>query len=147
MTLWSTAWSIVAAQYNPPVGMPTVALKPAALPTSFAAVTQAQDAGAILQIQQTLSLYPFLVDGKQWDHLDLVFHENVWANYSAPLDALYPLSVVKEGLKKALAQVRTQHALSTQLLEIDGEGTTARSATYFTATHFGIGDFYGQVKR
>lgn len=145
MTFWPTVLSIVATQCGPPLGMPTVALEPAALPTSFAAVTQIHDPVAVLQIQQTLSLYPFLVDGKQWDHLDMVFHENVWANYSALIGAFHPLSVLQEGLRKATAQITTQHALSTQLIDIDGEGITARSATYFTASHFGIGDFYGQV--
>ena len=141
-----TVLSLVVAHYAGPVGVPTVALEPAALPTAFAAVTQIQDAAAVLQIQQTLSLYPFLIDGKQWDYLDLVFHENVWTNYSGLPGPLQPLAALQEALRKVLTRVTTQHALSTQLIDVDGEGTTARSATYFTASHFGIGDFYGQVQ-
>ena len=43
--------------------------------------------------------------------------------------------------------VRTQHALSTEVIEILGGGVAARSLTYFTATHFGVGVHYGQVRR
>ncbi|MCJ1270666.1 hypothetical protein MMC22_010563 [Lobaria immixta] len=130
-------------QLSPPIGTPTVALNAAALPTSFANVTNAQDPVTVLQIHQTLSLYPFLIDGKQFDHLDLVFHENVWANYSG-LGAFQPLSTLEVVLRNALAPVNTQHALATQLIQIHEGGTTARSATYYTATHFGTGPFYGQ---
>lgn len=147
MTLLPTAVSMIATQCGPQMGTPTVALEPAALPASFAAVTQVRDSVAVMQIQQTLSLYPFLVDGKQWDRLDMVFHDNVWANYSALIGAFHPLSVLQEGLKKSTAQITTQHALSTQLIDVDVGGTTARSATYFTASHFGTGKFYGQVRR
>ena len=138
---------MIATQCGSPMGTPTVALEPAALPTSFAAVTQVRDPVAIMRIQQTLNLYPFLVDGKQWDRLDMVFHENVWANYSALIGAFHPLSVLQEGLQRSTAQITTQHALSTQLIDVDVGGTTARSATYFTASHFGTGKFYGQVRR
>lgn len=145
LSLFLVATSLGAIQgYSPPMGTPTVALDAAALPTSFAAVTGAQDPVAVLQIHQTLNLYPFLIDGKQYDHLDLVFHENVWANYSG-VGVLHPLSVLEVGLRNSLAPVTTQHALTSQLLHIHEGGTIARSATYYTATHFGTGDFYNQV--
>lgn len=144
--LFFMASSLGAAyQRGLPIGTPTVALDAAALPTSFAAVTRAQDPVAVLQIHQTLSLYPFLIDGKQFDHLDLVFHENVWANYSA-LGVFQPLSALEVALRKSLAPVNTHHALATQLVDINKGGSTARSATYFTATHFGTGKFYSQVR-
>lgn len=146
LSFFHLATSLGATQaYSPPMGTPTVALDAAALPTSFAAVISAQDPVAVLQIHQTLNLYPFLIDGKQYDHLDLVFHENVWANYSG-LGVLHPLSVLEAGLKNSLAPVTTQHALTSQLIHIHEGGTIARSATHFTATHFGIGHFYSQVR-
>ena len=48
-------------------------------------------------------------------------------------------------LEASLAPVNTQHALSTQVVEIfDGE-MEARTLSYFTATLFGVGTYYGQV--
>ena len=57
------------------------------------------------------------------------------------------LSSVSKTLEAILASVRTQHALSTEVIEILGEekAEAARSLTYFTATHFGVGAYYGQV--
>lgn len=47
-------------------------------------------------------------------------------------------------IEAALATVDTQHAYGTQIVEILGRDQ-ARSVSYFTATHFGRGRFYGQV--
>ncbi|KAI9743546.1 MAG: hypothetical protein M1818_002860 [Claussenomyces sp. TS43310] len=130
---------------NGPMGTSTVALEAAALPTSFAAAVQPQDATALLQIQQTLSTYAFIIDGKQYEQLGRVFHDNVWANYSALIGSFHPLSVLQVGLRRSLAQVTSQHALASPLIHVADDGRTARSATYFTASHFGIGEFYGQA--
>lgn len=55
------------------------------------------------------------------------------------------LSAVVSALEESLAPVRTQHAFSTQVIEIgEGEGE-ARSLTYFTASHFGVGEREGMV--
>ncbi|MCJ1264520.1 hypothetical protein MMC22_004392 [Lobaria immixta] len=133
----------VAQQYSPPKGTPTVALNAAALPTSFANVTNPQDPTAVLQIHQTLGLYPFVIDGKQFDRLDLVFHENVWANVTM-LGVFQSLSALEAGLKSFLAAVTSQHAITTQLIQIHEKGTTARSASYYTGTYLGTGSFTNQ---
>lgn len=52
---------------------------------------------------------------------------------------------MKSTLEASLASVRTQHALSTEVIEILEGETTARSLTYVTATHFGVGAYYGEV--
>ncbi|PGH13472.1 hypothetical protein AJ79_03602 [Helicocarpus griseus UAMH5409] len=127
-------------------GAPIDAVGAAKLPFAFASVIEPnQDVAAMLQIQQTMSLYAVLVDGKQFDKLDLVFHNDVWANYSALLGVLHPLSALKTGLQRSVSAVMTQHALTTQLVDVAKNGTSARSATYFTASHFGTEDFYGQT--
>lgn len=41
--------------------------------------------------------------------------------------------------------MRTQHALSTEVVEILEGGKAARSVAYVTATHFGVGEYYGEV--
>ena len=48
-------------------------------------------------------------------------------------------------LEAALAPVMSQHALSTQVVEILEGGTAARTLTYATATQFGVGAYYGEV--
>lgn len=74
-----------------------------------------------------------------------MFTENVTANYSSPLGLLTPLSAVKEGLERFFAPVDAQHAHGTQVVEISG-ACEARSVSYFTATHFGRGKYYGEVR-
>ena len=44
-----------------------------------------------------------------------------------------------------MAAVRTQHALSTGVVEILEGEVAARTLTYVTATHFGVGAYYGEV--
>ena len=48
-------------------------------------------------------------------------------------------------LEATLALVRTQHALSTAVVEILEGEAAARTVTYVTATHFGVGVYYGEV--
>ena len=70
------------------------------------------------------------------------------ANYSAPLGVLRGLESVRAVLEGSLGKVRTQHALSTIVVEIgedSGGKGTARSLTYYTASHFGVGGGEGQV--
>ena len=59
---------------------------------------------------------------------------------------LTPLSAVAEALQQSLAPVTTQHAYGTQVVELLGQREReARSVSYFTATHFGMGVYEGQV--
>lgn len=97
------------------------------------------------QIRDTLAHYPLAIDGKNFAALDLVFTQDVVANYSEPLGVLTGLPSVISALQSTLSPVRTQHALSTQLIEVLEGESRARSLTYYTASHFGQGDYYGQV--
>ncbi|KAM0797088.1 hypothetical protein BDR22DRAFT_975616 [Usnea florida] len=114
---------------------------PSAYPNSLTAQKPALD----LQIRNTLSHYPLAIDGKDFAALSLVFTQDVVANYSAPLGVLNGLASVMSTLEASLAAVRTQHALSTQVVEILESEAAARSLTFYTATHFGVGVYYGQV--
>lgn len=147
IVLATSSLATAQSSYNSITGTPIDAIESHELPNTFAAVIEPnQDAATVLQIQQTLSLYAFLIDGKQFEKLDMVFHENVWANYSSLIGIFHPLYVLKAGLQRSIAAVTTQHALATQMVDVAKNGTTAQSATYFTASHFGTGDFYGQVR-
>ena len=123
----------------------TAAIPLYSLPTSYPASLIAQNPIFENQIRDTLAHYPLAIDGKNFAALDLVFTQDVVANYSAPLNVLTGLATVISTLKASLAPVTTQHALSTQLIEILAGGSGARSVTYFTASHFGQGDYLGQV--
>lgn len=97
------------------------------------------DAGTIEAIRNTLAIYAFAIDGKDFDSLSNVFATNAVANYSAPLDVLSPLSTIQSVLSSSLACVTTQHALGTQRIDVISP-VTAKSVTYYHATHFGKGD-------
>ena len=117
------------------------------LPTTYPRSLQSQNPIIENQIRDTLAHYPLAIDGKSFAALDLIFTQDVVVNYSVALGVLTGLSSVISALQSSLSPVRTQHALSTQLIEILEGESTARSLTYFTASHFGQGDHYGQVCR
>ncbi|KAK8030043.1 hypothetical protein PG993_011334 [Apiospora rasikravindrae] len=48
------------------------------------------------------------------------------------------------GAKTRLKNIPTQHALTTQMVEIQPDGVTAKATTYFTGVHFGRGKWQGQ---
>ena len=133
----------VIADSSPPALPP--AIPPFSLPTSYPGSLTAQNPAIELQIRNTLSHYPLAIDGKNFPSLSLVFTQDVIANYSAPLNVLTGLASVMSTLEASLAPVNTQHALSTQVVEILNGGTEAKTLTYVTATHFGVGAYYGEV--
>ncbi|KAL4891845.1 hypothetical protein BDV59DRAFT_59275 [Aspergillus ambiguus] len=103
-----------------------------------------QDANTIEAIRNTLALYPFAVDGKNFADLSNVFAEDAVANYSAPLNVLTPLSTIESVLAANLACVTTQHQFGTQRIDLVSP-TVAQSITYYRAAHFGSGNMTDQV--
>ncbi|KAJ6458210.1 hypothetical protein C8R45DRAFT_942797 [Mycena sanguinolenta] len=72
----------------------------------------------------------------------LVFAADAVANYSAPLGVLTPLATIQAVLASALEKVTTQHAVSTQVIEVLSE-SEAFSVTYYTVERSqlsGVGD-------
>ena len=124
----------------------TVPIEFFSLPASYAAATLSKDPVAQLQIHNTLALYPLAIDGKNFASLDRVFTCDVVANYSAPLNVITGLSNVQAVLKESLLYVTTQHSFATQVIDVLNGGRKAKSLTYFTATHFGQGNYLGQVR-
>ncbi|KAJ7738400.1 hypothetical protein B0H16DRAFT_1214683, partial [Mycena metata] len=102
------------------------------------------DPTAELQIRNTLSLYPLIIDGKAFDHLDLVFTQDVYANYSAPLGVINGTDALGVVLQQSLAPVDSQHLLGTCVVQFLVD-VDARTVTYFQVSHFGKGLFSGQV--
>ena len=115
------------------------------LPTAYPLSLKQQPAVSQEQIRNTMAHYPLAIDGKNFAALDLVFTQNAVANYSAPLGVLIGLPQIKAVIQQALAPVISQHALSTQVIEIEKGNRKARSVTYFTASQFGTGNKTGKV--
>jgi len=80
-------------------------------------------------IRDTLSRYPLAVDSKNFTALSLVFTADAVANYSAPLNVLNGLPAIEGTLQQSLAAVGTQHALSTQVIDIVDGGAKANTTT------------------
>lgn len=95
-----------------------------------------QDASAIDSIKNTLALYAFAVDGKNFAALTEVFTADVVANYSTTLGSFTQLSPLIAALGGILTCVTTQHSYGTQLVQVVSL-TSAYSVTYLTAVHFG----------
>ncbi len=126
----------------------TVPLDLFSLPASYAAAAASlpADLTVQLQIRNTLALYPLAIDGKNFAALNRVFTCDVVANYSAPLNVIADLYSLQAVLKESLSYVITQHSFATQVIDVLEGGCEAKSLTYFTAAHFGQGDYIGQVR-
>lgn len=73
----------VSCPSNPSLLSTPSAVGIADLPAAYSKVGYPQDPTIIEQIRNTLALYPLAVDGKDFGALDLVFTQDVVANYSA----------------------------------------------------------------
>lgn len=89
----------VSCPSNPSLPSNTSAVGIAELPATYSKVGYPQDPTIIEQIRNTLALYPLAVDGKDFGALDLVFTQDVVANYSAPLNVISPLSTLKSEIQ------------------------------------------------
>lgn len=114
------------------------------LPNAFPGSDHVADPFDVEAIRNVLAHYPLAIDGKNFDALKLVFAPNAVANYSAPLGVLTPLSTIESVLKTSLTPVTTQHSYGTQVIDILSP-VSAVSVTYYTATHFGMGKYAGQI--
>ena len=114
------------------------------LPNAFPGSDFVSDPFDVEAIRNTLGHYPLAIDGKNFAALKLVFAPNAVANYSAPLGVLSPLSTIQSVLQSSLAHVTTQHSFGTQVIDVLSP-VKAVSVTYYTATHFGMGAYAGQI--
>ncbi|KFY24681.1 hypothetical protein V491_02057, partial [Pseudogymnoascus sp. VKM F-3775] len=122
----------------------TDAIPFSSLPTLLSNDNLPVDPRTIESIRATLSLYSLAIDGKNFAALSRLFAPNAVANYSAPLNVLTPLSTIQATLEASLKPVTTQHSFGTQLIDVLSHDT-AFSVTYYTATHFGRGEFEGKT--
>jgi len=97
------------------------------------------------QIHQTLHTYALAIDSKNFSLLSSVFAPTGFANYTGPLADLSGLPAIQTALAASVANVDSQHLLGTTVINIDADGETANSTTYFQASLFGKGNFAGQL--
>ena len=72
-----------------------------------------------------------------------VFTKDAVAVYPAPLNVITGATAIAGNLSYGLQFVTTQHGLTTQIIDVFTE-YTASATTYYTANHFGMGNFTGQ---
>ncbi|KAF7872217.1 hypothetical protein EAF04_003142 [Stromatinia cepivora] len=101
---------------------------------------------AIENIRNTLALYAFATDGRNWAAISRVFAPNARANYSAAIGILYGPEEITNYISTSLASFAgTQHRYGTQYITICSL-TSAISVTYFQASHFFFPDVAPVVK-
>ncbi|THV52883.1 hypothetical protein BGAL_0065g00110 [Botrytis galanthina] len=87
-------------------------------------------------IRNTLSLYAFAIDGRNWQAFSRVFALDARANYSEPLPVLYGLQNITDAIAAQVTQFTgTHHRYGTQYIAICSP-TSAISITYLEASHF-----------
>ncbi|OQO02710.1 hypothetical protein B0A48_12239 [Cryoendolithus antarcticus] len=94
-------------------------------------------------IRNTLSRYCVALDTKDFSLLARVFTENVVAKYPFG-PALEGVEAIQAKISDRLKHITSQHALTTQTIEMAADGKTAETTTYFTGIHFGQGKWKGQ---
>lgn len=94
------------------------------------------DLVATESIRNTLALYAFAVDGRNWAALARVFAKDARANYSEPLGVSYGIDNITESISAGIAIFAAmQHRYGTQFLQVCSPAS-AISVTYYTASHF-----------
>jgi SnoaL-like domain len=91
-----------------------------------------------LTIRNTLADYCIALDDQNFDLLRSVFTNDTTADYSAVTpgsDPLHGVDAIIAKVETVLKDRKTQHALSTQKIEFQSDGS-AEVRTYFTANTF-----------
>ncbi|KJX93460.1 hypothetical protein TI39_contig4311g00002 [Zymoseptoria brevis] len=93
-------------------------------------------------IRNVLATYCVALDTKHFDRLKYVFTANIHASY--PFADFNGTRSMVEDFTHRFEHVTSQHALTTQTIELLAHGHGARAETYFTAVYFGQGVWEGQ---
>ncbi|KAF1343549.1 hypothetical protein BDV97DRAFT_305916 [Delphinella strobiligena] len=109
-------------------------------------MTQRRDANPLdyEKIRNTIARYCIALDTKDFTLFDKVFAKELYAKYPFG-GAFTDRSALAEAITKRLSPVTTQHALTTQIITINQNNTSASATTYFTGVHLGEGRWKGQL--
>ena len=99
---------------------------------------------AIVEIEQTLNRFSRSVDTHNYSILDTVFTDDAIANFADGTE-LYGLTTIKSALQTGLVGMISQHALSTQQVEVNSALQQASAVSYLQGTFFGQGNLTGQI--
>ncbi|KAJ3549012.1 hypothetical protein NM208_g711 [Fusarium decemcellulare] len=86
-------------------------------------------------IRNAIALNCLAFDKKDWHLTKQCFTEDCVVDYPEPLGIIRGLSAYTERLQKAIGHLQTQHALTTQIIDITSD-VTASAMTYSRAIHF-----------
>ncbi|KAF2155864.1 hypothetical protein K461DRAFT_274902 [Myriangium duriaei CBS 260.36] len=124
--------------------------------SSQSSTEQQPDFLSYLAIKNVLSLYCVALDTKDFSLLHEVFTQDVEAIY--PFASMFGVEEIIYRISRRLAPTTSQHALTTQHINFPpststkqkrksgSKGPTSASVmTYFTATHFGKGQWTGKT--
>ncbi|ESZ92775.1 hypothetical protein SBOR_6832 [Sclerotinia borealis F-4128] len=127
--------TVSASEYS---GCPNISPGPATVSqlADILPISPFTDPIATESIRNTLTLYAFAVDGRNWPAFSRIFAPNVRANYSEPLGITYGLANITNSISAAVAIFAgTHHRYGTQYIAICSP-TSAISVTYLMASHF-----------
>ncbi|KAL9618225.1 MAG: hypothetical protein Q9160_007059 [Pyrenula sp. 1 TL-2023] len=84
--------------------------------------TNASSPSAYFAISNTLSVYCYLLDSKNFTGLSAVFTPDVVANFPEPLGVMSGVNALAMGLNQSLFGVESQHLLGSINIEVNESG-------------------------
>ncbi|KAH7317175.1 SnoaL-like domain-containing protein [Stachybotrys elegans] len=88
-------------------------------------------------IRNCIARYCIGVDLKDWEIFSKAFSDDAKATFPGPGGTIQGITALKTTVQAMVESFQTQHALTTQLIELTGE-TTANATTYCRTDIFGV---------
>ncbi|KAF5550164.1 small subunit of phenylpropionate dioxygenase [Fusarium phyllophilum] len=94
-------------------------------------------------IRNCIAPYCISVDLKDWNTFQKAFLDNAKVDFPGPGGSVEGVTAITTRVQGMVGNFQTQHALTTQLIEVTGE-KTASATTYCTTDVFGVGEDKGK---
>ncbi|KAH8651760.1 SnoaL-like domain-containing protein [Ilyonectria robusta] len=94
-------------------------------------------------IRNSIARYCIGVDLKDWKTFSNAFLDNAKVTFPGPGGTIEGATAIKAAVQGMVGNLQTQHALTTQLIEVTSE-ITANATTYCRAEIFGVGEDEGK---
>ncbi|KAJ3464890.1 hypothetical protein MRS44_009676 [Fusarium solani] len=94
-------------------------------------------------IRNCIARYCIGVDLRDWNTFSNAFLDNAKATFPGPGGTIEGVTALKATVQGMVGSFQTQHALTTQLIEVTGK-KTANATTYCRADIFGVGKDEGK---
>ncbi|PNP49032.1 hypothetical protein THARTR1_10214 [Trichoderma harzianum] len=143
LLLSALAAAITSAAATPVRATTTLSAVPTPLhdiPTSLLKSYTGDSVQDVEQIRALLSLYPFAIDGKNFDVFDNIFTSDAVLNYTAlstELGVMRGVPQMKQSMTASVQNMNTLHQYGTQIIDVLSS-TTAQAVTYTIANLFTI---------